>query len=78
MKVLAIDDNFLFDTQFITTGKWYDVSEIETNRVGILQYYIDCDDLGEFDGTGGWYDVDIFKTLDQVRNERLKDILNGK
>ncbi len=74
MRVLAIKDDILDGTSFITKGKWYESSDTTHESDGLYYYSIVEDDLD--DGSGAMYDSTLFKTLTEVRNERLKELLS--
>ena len=64
MKVLCVHDYNAPDV--VTIGKWYEVV-----RKGIIGYnYLIIDNLG---GTV-WVDLNNFKTMGQVREEKLNEL----
>jgi hypothetical protein len=69
-KVICISniiDDWVID---LVIGNVYDVIEYdETNKV-IVYYQIKTNDLNEY----GFFKIDLFKRLDEFRNERLIEI----
>lgn len=74
MRVLCIDtvSSFIAPMALVTIGRWYDV--IDDNPFHRIPYYFwICDD-------NGYVTASIhsnFKSLDQVREERLCEIFGG-
>jgi hypothetical protein len=74
MKVLAIRDYVSSTGWYITEGEWYACDDIVFDESCNEYFYsIVCDDQGE----ECLYGVDYFKTIEQLRNEKLNIILNG-
>jgi hypothetical protein len=87
LKVLAIEDCNMGDIKILTEGKWYNVIDIDFNSFeydeddeddycGIETIGCDIYHLVDDTGADDWYESDLFKTLDEVRYERLNELLD--
>ncbi len=77
MKVLAVKDYMSGTFRYITEGVWYNVAEPGEEDGDVIPgcYNIVADD--DDDGYGACYEIEYFKTEAEVRNERLKELLDG-
>jgi hypothetical protein len=70
-KVIAIKNIYnIQGVKVITKGEWYYYAGPQ-NFGGEIYYTILCNDIKE----DNWYPVDGFKTIQEVRDVRLKSIL---
>lgn len=69
-KVICISniiDGYVVD---LVIGNVYDVIEYDDNRKGVIYYQIKTNDANEY----AFYNIELFKRLDEFRNERLKEL----
>ena len=69
-KVICISniiDGYVVD---LLVGNVYDVIEYDDNRKGVIYYQIKTNDANEY----AFYNIELFKRLDEFRNERLKEL----
>lgn len=69
-KVICISniiDGYVVD---LVVGNVYDVIEYDESRNGIIYYQIKTNDANEY----AFYNIHLFKRLDEFRNERLKEL----
>lgn len=69
-KVICISniiDGYFFD---LVVGNVYDVIEHDETNKDVVYYQIKTNDINKY----GFFKIDLFKRLDEFRNERLKEL----